>query len=486
MSGIASWFTPGRVNKINILCLLLAICWIVFLPLKKEIWYDETVSVLISKGISHHTPAEFASVQTITNSTLNNINDYNHVLHATVVDNGNSFLYNVCLHWFTGVFGNTINVYLLFSKLCAVAALIAFFMLCSLFFEGSIFIALGILLLATDKLFWGMAHEIRAYEMGIFFVTMAVIYCYKYLYKAEKPVYLLLTGLFAVGAILSHYLSVYIVLVMIGYLILNKKAALFAPKNLAYLLIPVCIMVAYFYCAFSGFQNMSAQNIAIKERKITEGFTLAGVFMRSIVFTDLNFKLVIPAFNHQKIVVLANFLMVIVIYFVAWRMSKNKEEKRNLHLLFTLGISSVLFLALLSIKSQHYTALYSRYYSFSVPFSTLFFAYAVHICFTNPRFNKIIAGMVTIAIVIPCVAVCVIGNIKNKPKIAYNHLAIAKSIVKDKVMQVEVPAWNEAFLVSGFMPADYKVEYLLNSTSNDFVLHKSSGIEKIPLIRIDN
>jgi hypothetical protein len=208
--------------------------------------------------------------------------------------------------------------------------------------------------------------------------------------------------------------------------------------------------------------------------------------MLSMKFTDVNFKVVLPAFKDAKALVAISFLIVAGIYAAALKMSASKEDKRNLNLLFILGISSTVFLALLSIKSQHYTALYSRYYSFSIPFSALFIAYALKVFFTNPGFNKLIAGAVTAIVVLPCVTVYLLGIIKNKPELKYNHLAIAKTIVNNNIAQVEVPDWNEAFLVNGFMPAGYKVEYLLNRSSPDFVLHKASGIEKVPLVRIDN
>jgi hypothetical protein len=486
MPGMSLFLTPGRVKNINLLCLLLAICCMLFLPLKKEMWYDESVSVLISKGISHDSPAEFANLTSITSDTLHTINNFGNVFHATIVDNGNSFLYNECLHWFTGVFGNNISIYLLFSKLCGVASLIAFFFLCGLLFDGNLFTSISLILFASDKIFWGMGHEIRAYQMGIFFVIMAVAYCYKFLYKAEKPVYLLLTGLFSVGAILCHYLSVYIVLVLISYLIAAKKTRLFAPKNLVQLLIPIAIIAVYFYFAYTGFVHMGSQNKAIKERLGAEGYSIVKAFFLSMKFTVNNFKVVFSSFNGSNVIILISFLLLACLYVLAMNMSTQKEQKRNLNFLMILGLSGSVFLALLSVKSQHYTALYARYYSFAVPFTSLFAGYALSIMFGNPKSNKVFAGLVATIIIIPCVLVYMVGMLKNKPTVSYNHTAIAKEIANNSVTVIEVPGWNEAFLVSGFMPKGYKVEYRLNAASGDFILHKQSGIDKIPLIRKDN
>ncbi len=486
MSGISSYLTPGRVNKINLLCLLLAICWILFLPLKKEIWYDETVSVLISKGFSHDSPAEFASHASATNETLAQLNTTSNVYHATLVDNGNSFLYNICLHWFTGICGNSLTVYVLFSKICAAAALLAFFVLCSLFFESSIFTAVAIILFASDKIFWGMAHEIRAYEMGMFFIILSAINWFRYMYRAEKPMNLFLTGLFAACAILCHYLSVYAVLVFIGYLVATKKAKLFTAKNILALLIPVAIIGVYFYGAAFAFGNMNRQNLTIKAKTISEGFSVAQVAIRSMKFAALNFKFIYPAVKGNTAVVVLSFLMVIGTYIAALKFSTTKEQKRNLNLLFILGFSSSIFLGVLSLKAHHYTPLYSRYYSFSVPFCTLFVAYALKVIVDAIDMKAVVAGAATALIIIPCCALFVLGNVKNAPILAYNHIPLAKTIVNDNIAKVEVPNWAEAFLVSSFLPADHKIEYVLNNTAYNFVLYKPAGIETIPVIRIDN
>ena len=160
----------------------MAIIIVLILPLKKEIWYDETVSVLCARGISHDAPMLFANTNVVSSVALAQLNTPANVFNATVNDNANSFLYNICLHWYTAVAGNSITSYMLFSKLLAIATLIAFYFLCGLFFgRGSPFTSVAIMLLAIDIDFIGMSHEIRAYQMGILFVTLAAIYFYKFI-----------------------------------------------------------------------------------------------------------------------------------------------------------------------------------------------------------------------------------------------------------------------------------------------------------------
>ena len=236
----------GLAKKINILSLLIAIAAVVVLPLKKEIWYDESISVLCSKGITYDTHNLFAGSTTITGAAIEQLNTPQNVFNATVADNGNSFLFNICLHWLAPLAGNTIPAYMLLSKLCGIATLLAFFVLCNLFLKDSIFTALAILLLAADINFMGMSHEIRAYAMGTLFTTLAGICYYKFSCEREKPIYIFFLALFCVAAVLSHYLSLYVILVFLVCLVLAKKAGLFSLKNIAALIIPLAIIAIYF------------------------------------------------------------------------------------------------------------------------------------------------------------------------------------------------------------------------------------------------
>ncbi len=136
--------SPGIAKKINIFCLLAAVAAVLILPLRKEIWYDETVSMLCSKGINHDSPALMGNTTTMNSATLEQMNTLGNVYKATVLDNANSFVYNMKLHYFTMLFGNSIAVYMLFSKLCAIVTLLAFFALCRLVFKDSIFTAVAI------------------------------------------------------------------------------------------------------------------------------------------------------------------------------------------------------------------------------------------------------------------------------------------------------------------------------------------------------
>ena len=472
----------GIARKVNIFCLLAAIIAVLVLPLKKEIWYDETVSMLCSKGISHNTPASLENTNTTNSTSLAELNTAKNVFTATVVDNSNSFLYNIGLHWFTGLFGNSIGAYVLFSKLCSIAMLIAFFVLSRLFFGDSIFVSVAVLLLVMDNIF-GMSHEIRAYSMGTFFIVTAGIYFYKFTYKEGRPVYLLLTGLFAVAAVLSHFLSVYIVLVFLGAMLYVKRATLFTVKNILAMLVPITIIGIFFYCAAHGLQIMSKQNETIKAA--AKEFSVAEVFMRAMKYTVINFKVVFPAFIGKLPVVLVSFILLLALYVFGSRSTADRVQKRNLNLLFILGISGSLFLSLLCLKSHHYTAIYYRYFSFGVPFCCLFTAYALFVISADRQLNIFIKGGLVCIIMLPTALLFVLGQVRAAPIVKYNHIAIARQIVQDNVTKIEVPEWSDALLIQCTLPEGYKIDYVRNPLTTNFTLYQATGSDVIPVIKND-
>lgn len=473
----------GLAKKINIACLLLAIAVVLVLPLKKEIWYDESISILCSKGIDCDLHTTFANTTTINSATLEQLNNVQGVYKATILDNGNSFLYNICLHWFTMLFGNSITAYMLLSKLCSIAALLAFYALCNFFFNGSIFTSLATLLLATDLNFTGMSHEIRAYAMGTTFIVLASVYFYKFMYENEKPTYLFFIGLFSVAAVLSHYLSVYAILVMLGYLVFTKRASLFSVKNMAALIIPVLLVAIYFYFAITGLRYMSRQNETIAQNAAALPFSTLHVLYRSMAMMAVDFKVVFSAFGEKKIAVIIGFLVVAELYITALKAAANSTEKRNLHLLFLLGISGSVFLAALCFKSHHYTALYNRYHSFCTPFACLFTAYAMYLVFKNPKINTLINGVVFLIVIIPSLTLFFLFLRKTQPIQKYNHIALAKQIENEKITKIEVPDWEDAFLIQAVLPRGYKIDYVLNKSSLYFTLYKANATEKVSIVR---
>ncbi len=468
------------IKLVHIFCLLVAMTIVLMLPAKKEIWYDETVSMMCSKGISADEPERMAAKTTVTADELEQLNTAGNVFHATVTDNANSFLYNIGLHWYTNAFGTTLDDYVAFSKICALCALLAFYALCTLFFGYSFFTPLAVILLAIDIDFVGMSHEIRAYMMGMFFVSAAGIHFFRFI-KEAKPINLFFTALCSVGAVLSHFLSVYVVVTFCIGMLWVHKGKLFKPGNILAVVVPILLVGWFFLEAYPGLRIMSMQNAHIQEREQAGGFSAWVVITGTLKFVALNFKSVFPAFMGKAPVFIVSALAVLVLYIAALRSAADAAIRRNLHLLFWLGVSSSIFLALLCFRSGHYTALYYRYHSFSVPFATLFTVYAVFVILQGSAGRVVKAG-VLLAVLGPC-CLLFVSSVRHATAVQkYNHIAIAQEIQRTNATQLEAPTWKDVLLVHTVMPVGYKIDYVRTENAPYFTLHSGSGVQQVPVL----
>jgi len=286
--------------------------------------------------------------------------------------------------------------------------------------------------------------------------------------------------------VLSHYLSFYVVLMFLCYLLFVKKGRLFSVKNLLAVAIPVVIIGVYLYFAFLGLKYMSAQNQAIAHKVAAQPFTILHVITSSMALGAVDFREVLSAFGEKTAAIVLGFLVVVALYVFAIVKTTDKVEKRNLHLLFILGASGSIFLAALCLKSHHYTALYSRYHSFCTPYACLFMAYLMYVLSKNTGVNKLVIGGVMVITLLPSCVLFAMSVKKNNAIVKYSHTAIAKEIEADKVTKIEVPEWDDALLIQSLLPDDCKVDYALNKSSANFILYKANAIEHVTIIKTTN
>ena len=473
------------VGKFNLAVLLFVIAFVAFYPVHKKIWYDEAVSIICSKGLYYTDGNELTALKANSSEVLQTRNAAGNVYHCTLIDNGNSFIYNECLHFYTNIFGNSINSYMALSQWCAIGVLIMLFLFCRMLWGDSFYTSLALVLVCTDSVFWGMAHEIRAYSMGMLFTVTAAFFCYRNMYKGGKTIDLLLFSTLSLAAILTHYLSVYAVLVLAGYVLVVRNKALLQPRNIAAILIPILLLGLYFVLAASGFAAMSNQNARIAARSgAAEAFSLSHVVSLALKFTDGNFKFTEPVFNGSFAVVAMAALLIAILYVAAVRLSVSVNDKRHLHLLFLLGISGSVFLSALCLKSHHYTALYFRYFSFCIPFSILFTVYALYVIGKSHAVKKSLSVAITCFVMLPPLALFSI-IFRGGYKFKHTHNEIAFNASKNGYDKVIVKEWMDAFLIQSFMPDGKSLNYIVDSTVKEFLLVKGDSVLKVPCEKIN-
>jgi hypothetical protein len=474
--------TAQRTGIINLGVLVIAIVYTLFFLPDKKIWYDETVSVLCSKGIPR-TVTPFDSLSVFTSAQVQTLNTPAHVFNATVVDNSNSFIYNIFLHWFTLLAGNDIDTYVLFSKLLAAMTLVALYFFGRKVLSNSIFISLALLFLTADPVFSGMATEIRAYMMGMFFAILSCWFFYKYMYEEETAGSLFWFSFFSLCMLLSHFLSAYLVMALGLILVVKKGAKLFNGKNIVAVLMPLAMFALFLFLAADGFKVMDKQNSKIATKALTAfGYgEVANSFMK---FSALNFKAVYPAFVSLSILYAISFLLVLAAFITGRKLANSPIQKERFNILFVLGLSATLFMAAISLYVKHTTAFYLRYFSFSVPFCCLFAAMFLHVLFAS-KIRKLISYMVMFIVVVP-VLYLAYGNSKTVAQLKYSHIDVARLIEKESLTDVEVPTAQDAYLINCFLRNNRNVTYHVIADATKFIVYKGQVKHDIVLVRIDS
>jgi len=462
--------------------LLLACLFVLLAPADKKIWYDETVSVLCSKGISHSTPAAYSGVNTISNKALEQYNNPAHVFDATVTDNSNSYLYNMALHYFTGIFGNGLNIYVLLSRLFSVLALISFYLLGKKYIPSPFFRSAAIFFLLADPVFLGMSTEIRAYAAGIFFITLSALYLSRFIDENDSPRNLFFAMLFSVCAFLTHFLSVYVLLVYGLLLIVIKGKKLLSRQYILPILVPAALLALFFAFAMAGLSVMNKQNATIAEIQKTD-FTYTSVFFNFAKFTANNLKVVLPSFHPSNIIKLVSLLIVVAMGISARKLAGDALQRRHANTLLVLALSGSLFLTALSIAAGHNTPFYNRYFSFAIPFNCLFVAYLLYLLF---RQKSALLKYGALAFFLLPVAVLFYKGIGQPGNLKYTHTDIAATIEEKNMTDVVVRESADALLIHSFLPNGYNLNYHIDPAATAFKAYNATESATLPIVRIDN
>jgi hypothetical protein len=84
---------------------------------------------------------------------------------------------------------------------------------------------------------------------------------------------------------------------------------------------------------------------------------------------------------------------------------------------------------------------------------------------------------------LPSCVLSFIGNFIAKPKIHNNYNLVAHQAITEKVIKIEVPEWEDAFMLHSLLPEGYKIDYVLNPASAYFTLYTTNTTEKVLVIK---
>ena len=371
-------------QKICLVIILLAACAVRLYKLDSDgMWNDEKVTVSIARGI--HCFERSDSVFTVSQVRLQNT--LANVYRATVQDNGNSIIYNVSLHYWFILFGNSDAAARSFSALWSLALVIAVFYMVRK--PGGINLALLVMaLFAMHPLLVKYAHCSRAFTMGTFFALAASATWFSLMQQqAIVPGKKAITYVcFAAGMLLCHYYAVYVLMAHgLSALLMGN----FARKWKSYILILAGVLVIFtgwmLLGGLAGLQVMKSQ-IGFYKATISAGtatevlrvLSIRGFFIALMQNTLAIFGINLHGLDVRLIIKLIFLLAVTGILFNGYHHSKNMLLKKLMLFGFMHLLAYWMLMAVLGCTSRNYLPFIDKYASFGTPLVLVMLAVALY------------------------------------------------------------------------------------------------------------
>lgn len=358
----------------HILIIILGIIFILLAAFHEDIWFDESYSV----AIANHSFTE------IWNITGNDV-------HPA--------LYYWMLHLLQLIFGSNVIIYRVFSvSAIAIMGVLGYTHIRKDFGEkvGMLFSFLTFFLPVMST----YSQEVRMYSWGCLFVTLMVIYAYRYwqnfkkqanqeISQKEKRKNLILFGIFSICCCHTHYyalVTAFVVnLALLIYLIKNRKVDKKMLRNFVILgAIQVLLYIPWLFYLVGQMKHVGGGFW------ITLGLnTLIEVpsfqFRRQL---DTNF-----AFNTQTVIALvAALLMYIYLGVKIYQAKKQKLKIKPAILAMAIYVGIIIIMLVISLKSP---ILFSRYLFIITGIYIFFIAYLMA-TETKPIITFIICTIITI------------------------------------------------------------------------------------------
>ena len=465
-------------KKINIAVLIACILLVLSCFTHKHLYFDEAHYIMASKGVTQVNLNQYDSLRTITSAALDKENTFSNVYTQG--------LYNIALHYYTGIFGRSLMVHLSLSVLIGILILIAFYRLSTLYFGDSIYTSLCLVFFCTNMVIFNMMYDVTPYIFSVFCVVMSAIYFYKYRYLSSCSANLFLLGLWSAFGIMTHLFVPYIVAVYLFVLIRREKGAFFRRQNLIPLLAPV-VLLCLFYGPQALFLIKYTSDYHVHATNTHLNITLSAydafqLFLKSVA---INFKVIFPLFKDTLAIRISSFLLVLLIYIAGVKMlATDKEEQKKYRTLFALGIISCLFLAPLAALTNNKLLFSFRYYAFSIPFCCIFITIFIRGIFGAKKLGIAYKVLVPVLLILPGLYEFV-ANRLHTTIIPNNYVATTEHLQETDTHQIGVPTAMDAVFINSLLPAGYGATYHVDPQSTDFVLYKKDGTERIPAINHD-
>ena len=380
------------------------------------IWNDEQASVLIARGeiryFIHNDTLSEGNLNRFTNLDRHARNTLHNVLDATIHDNGNSFAYNLLLHYWLLVFGvSDVSVRLVAFIFGLLIIPLAYRFSIEVFKDKNAALIIAFLF-AINPLFIEYSIMCRAYTMGAFFSLLSTYFFYRIITsQANNKTYLFYILSVSVS-LLTHYLTGYVFIAQgIIFLLYVRDKNIWSKYIVAGVFI-VAIFAAWMYLGgIEGYKVLDFQNAGNRKSALMykPGDTGSASFIlpptpKNIVTGWIEMWLQLfgnqfEYFDFLRVRHIAFMLSLPFFLIIAMiRQRKNTPDSKIIIGLLIMIFTLTLCTTVEAIKAGHCKGFHPLYTNFTVPYALMLLGYAIFICYQKSNL-KILTIIITLMIV---------------------------------------------------------------------------------------
>ncbi len=414
---------------------------------KYGIWGDEQTSILTANGQYY----DINSLpEVFDNQYLQNENTVKNVIKGVTSEKvdflsnnyGNFLFYDILLHYWVKIFGNSDMSVRLLSLLFGLLLIVLSYKVSFLLSNNKKLSLLIAFLVAIHPLFIAYSQEARSYTTATFFSLLSSYFFFMIVFKNDKRSKIFIFySLSVVIAMLSHYLTytIFISHAIIFILFVRDRAS-WQKYSLAVLCSLALFFIWLYFGGYSGLKHLSANASLFSDA--VRNFEQSQI----IYFMPATFKNIIAACIQDWLwffgIGLQNFdikiryiaiLLIIPLCLIIYLFQKIKNDKKTKQIIISLLIllfTQTFCAILLSINSGNIILLQKLYTNFVVPYALILLGYSLFNLFENNN-KKLVSYSVTLFIVIlmlvSCIPIYFKDNNSKFPK-QNIHYEIAKNI----------------------------------------------------------
>ena len=397
---------------------------------KFGIWSDEEVSILTANG-------QYYDINSLPkvfdNHFLQNENTVKNVVKGVTSEKvdflsnnyGNFLFYDIMLHYWVKIFGNSDLSVRLLSLLFGLLLIILSYKVSLLLSNNKKLSLLIAFLVAIHPLFIAYSQEARAYTTATFFSLLSSYFFFMIVFKKDKRSKIFIFySLSVVIAMLSHYLTytIFISHAIIFILFVRDRAS-WQKYSLAVLCSLTLFSIWLYFGGFEGLKNLASNAPLFKEEvnnyELTKKIYFVPATLKNIIAACIQDWLWFFGIGLQNLGLQIRYialLLIIPLGMVIYLLKKIKNDKNTIQIIISLLILifTQTFLAIaLSINSGNIILFQNLYTNFVVPYAMILLGYSLFNLFENQNKKLISYGATSFFVIIMLIS-CIPIYFKNE------------------------------------------------------------------------